>query len=63
MGTLISVLSLAQGEEETGTTLVGCHKINICQGVFPKAQAALVRCDEPTHPATTVLVSKFGGLS
>jgi len=54
MGTLTSVLSLGQGEEEdeTETTLVGCHKISICQGVFPKAQAALVRCDKPTHPRT-----------
>jgi hypothetical protein len=50
MGTLISVLSLGQGEgEETETTLVGCHKISICQGGFSKAQVALVRViSQPT---------------
>ena len=54
MGTLTSVLSLGPGEEEdeTKTTLVGCHKICICRG-GSKSQAALDRGNQPTHPMTT----------
>jgi len=63
MGTRTSVLSLGPGEEETEAILVGCHIISICRGDFRKAQVVLGRGDKPTHPTTTGVGSKFGGLS